>query len=258
MSQHDFDIANQTASATRSDLNNALEALATQSSGATEPATTYANMMWYETDTNWLWQRNEADSAWIRFGYLDQSGTLSLLDDTKVVNAAGVQQGILGDQTTGTWETGTSTTQSLVSPANVKSAVEALNPDTGEPMVLLGTGNLDGLNSVSVTGLSLSDYIKLEFYLNNVALPLGSEGIYLSSDNSTTGPISERGGFLSCKADILLDTDILYANRIASADENKGSILSTHNFTTSSTAFYVKDNFYNFIGGTFRLYGVRG
>ena len=59
MSQHDFNIANQTASATRADLNNALSALASLSSGTVAPTTTYANMLWYETDTNWLYVRNE-------------------------------------------------------------------------------------------------------------------------------------------------------------------------------------------------------
>ena len=39
MSQHDFDIANQSASSARADINNALKALASLSSGATEPST---------------------------------------------------------------------------------------------------------------------------------------------------------------------------------------------------------------------------
>jgi len=129
MSQHDFNIANQTASATRADLNNALGALASLSSGTTAPATTFANMLWYETDTNWLWVRNEADSAWIRFAYFNQStNQLALEDNTYVVNTAGTQTGLLGDQATGTWQAGTGTTQSLVSPANVKAAILALTP----------------------------------------------------------------------------------------------------------------------------------
>jgi len=132
MSQHDFNIANQTASATRVDLNNALGALASLSSGTTAPTTTFANMLWYETSTNWLWVRNEADSAWIRFAYFDQAtGIASVLDDTKVVNTSGTQTGLLGDQSTATWQAGTGTTQSLVSPANVKAAVLALAPLNG-------------------------------------------------------------------------------------------------------------------------------
>jgi len=127
MSQHDFDIDNATAAAARVDINLALKALGSLSSGTTAPATTYANMLWYETDTNWLWVRNEADSAWIRFAYLDQTtNQIALVDNTNVVNTSGTQVGLLGDQTTATWQAGTGTTQSLVSPANVKAAILAL------------------------------------------------------------------------------------------------------------------------------------
>jgi len=64
MSQHDFNIANQGFPSFRTDLNNALGALVTLSSGTAEPATTFANQLWYETDTNTLHIRNEGNSAW--------------------------------------------------------------------------------------------------------------------------------------------------------------------------------------------------
>jgi hypothetical protein len=73
MSQHDFNIANQSFPATRVDLNNALQALATNSSGATAPATTYASQWWYDTDTDTLKIRNETDSAWLEFAAIDQT-----------------------------------------------------------------------------------------------------------------------------------------------------------------------------------------
>lgn len=127
MSQHDFDIDNATAAAARVDINLALKALGSLSSGTTAPATTYANMLWYETDANWLWVRNEANSAWVRFAYLDQTANqIALVDNTRIVGTGGVQTGLLGDQTTATWQAGTGTTQSLVSPANVKAAILAL------------------------------------------------------------------------------------------------------------------------------------
>lgn len=166
MSQHDFDIANQTASNARSDINNALKALASLSSGAVAPTTTYANMFWYDTGTNTLKQRNEADSAWINIGYLNQTGSqFQVFDNTKVVNTSGTQTGLIGDQSTATWEAGTGTTESLVSPAKVKAAIEAFVTDgvgigqtwqnvlgsrsnntqyqntTGKPIMVSATGN---------------------------------------------------------------------------------------------------------------------
>ena len=135
MSQHDFDIANQSASSARADINNALKALASQSSGATAPSTTYANMPWYDTGTNTLKIRSEADDAWISMGYLDQSSNVfKLFDNTQIVNSGGTQTGLLGDQAESVWEAGTGTTESLVSPAKVKAAVEALVPEQDDPI----------------------------------------------------------------------------------------------------------------------------
>ena len=68
MSQHDFSIANQTAANARSDINNALQALASLSSGATAPSTTYANQLWYDTANNQIRMRNEANRDWIVLG----------------------------------------------------------------------------------------------------------------------------------------------------------------------------------------------
>ena len=126
MSQHDFTIANQTASSARSDINNGLQALATNNSGASAPSTTYANMWWYDTGSNLLKIRNEGDSAWINVAYVNQStNKFEILDDTKVVTTSGSQTGLLGDQTTATWQAGTGTTESLVSPAKVLAAINA-------------------------------------------------------------------------------------------------------------------------------------
>ncbi len=72
MAQHDYVIDNQSSPAARSDLNSVLSAIVTLNSGATAPASTFANMLWYETDTNVLWKRNEANSAWISLGTLNE------------------------------------------------------------------------------------------------------------------------------------------------------------------------------------------
>ena len=130
MSQNDLNIANQTASATRSDINSALQALGSNNSGSSAPTTTYANMHWYDTSSNMLKQRSEADDAWISIGYFDQStNAFRVLDDTVVVNTSGTQTGLIGDQATSTWQAGTGTTESLVSPAKIKSAIETLGVD---------------------------------------------------------------------------------------------------------------------------------
>ena len=73
MSQHDLDIANQLFPATRTDLNNALQALGSTSSGTSAPSTTYANQLWYDTSNNFLYIRNEDNDANILIAELDQT-----------------------------------------------------------------------------------------------------------------------------------------------------------------------------------------
>ena len=125
MSTHDLNIANQTAANARADINSALQALGSNSSNATAPATTFANMHWYDTSSNTLKQRSEADDAWISIGYFDQtSNSFKVFDDTMVVNTSGVQTGLIGDQATSVWQAGTGTTESLVSPAKVKEVAK--------------------------------------------------------------------------------------------------------------------------------------
>jgi len=96
MSQNDYTIANQGFPGFRSDLNQALQAIATNNSGATAPSTTFANMWWYETDTGIMYIRNQDNDAWIKFAELDQtndkfilSGTLQLDDGTVSAPALG-------------------------------------------------------------------------------------------------------------------------------------------------------------------------
>lgn len=70
MAQHDYSIANQSGLAFRADLNNALAAIVSQNSGASEPSTTYAYQWWADTTTGLLKLRNAANSAWITIGTL--------------------------------------------------------------------------------------------------------------------------------------------------------------------------------------------
>lgn len=82
MPQNDFDIANQAGAAFRADINSALQALATLSSGATAPSTTYARMEWADTTTNTLKRRNAANSGWIVVGTLDETLVLPRSSNT--------------------------------------------------------------------------------------------------------------------------------------------------------------------------------
>jgi hypothetical protein len=90
MSQHDMDISNQAFPATRADLNAALVALATCSSGATAPSTTFAYQWWADTTTGILKQRNAANSAWVSVLTISSGKAVSAAAaDTATALAAG-------------------------------------------------------------------------------------------------------------------------------------------------------------------------
>jgi len=59
-----------------------LSAIVTLHKGSTEPSPTYACMLWADTATSLLKQRNVADSAWVTLGSLDSSTAfISIADD---------------------------------------------------------------------------------------------------------------------------------------------------------------------------------
>jgi hypothetical protein len=102
MSQHDLEIANQGFAAFRQDLNDALQALGGLQSGADAPATTYANMFWYETDTDKLYIRNEDNDAWIELFTFDQvNDHLATIGATITLDGSG-NMSLAGDLTVDT------------------------------------------------------------------------------------------------------------------------------------------------------------
>ena len=80
MATHDYVVANGSGSSVRQDLNNALAAIVSNNSSATQPATTYAYMWWADTTAGQLKQRNSANSDWIVVRELD--GTMLMEDGT--------------------------------------------------------------------------------------------------------------------------------------------------------------------------------
>lgn len=65
MAQHDYSLDNQSGAAFRADLNAALAALVSTSSGGTAPSPSFAHMLWMDTSDGSLKQRNGANTAWV-------------------------------------------------------------------------------------------------------------------------------------------------------------------------------------------------
>ena len=128
MAQHDYSIANQSGQAFRADLNNALAAIVSGNSGASEPSTTFAYQYWVDTSTTpaTLKQRNSSNNAWITIGQLD-TANLGLIPagSASIVNAdvnasAGITAGKLRFTQVGTGATARTVDSKLKDVVSVK------------------------------------------------------------------------------------------------------------------------------------------
>jgi len=129
MSQEDFIISNQGFPAFRSDLNANLQALASCSSGASAPSTTYANQLWYDTANDILKIRNEDNDAWISIVTLNQT--------TDAVSSFANTPSLSGNNTL----SGTNTFSGAISAtANAYMAIDALT-DASTIAVDMSLGN---------------------------------------------------------------------------------------------------------------------
>jgi hypothetical protein len=219
-------------------------------------------MLWYDTGNNILKMRTEADDAWINVGYLDQStNAFRILDDTQVVNTSGTQTGLLGDQATSAWEAGTSTTESLVSPAKVKAAIDALAPvpDTGG-MALLATLDTSSGASVSATGLDLSNYVMLKIVFVGVSCSQSNRDLRVNTSNKLVESGDSVSGFarIDGSVDTLLlgslgVTKVKYASDGAELIER---FIKTDITDTTTTLTFDWD-FGDFDRGEIKIYGVK-
>ena len=75
---HDYILSNQSGASFRTDLNNALAAIASNNSNSSTPATTYAYQWWADTTTGTLKIRNSSNNDWVELLQLD--GTIPLED----------------------------------------------------------------------------------------------------------------------------------------------------------------------------------
>lgn len=82
MTQSTLAIPNEAGSSFRADNNTAHQANATFQSGASAPATTYADQYWYDTTAQVLKKRNQANSAWIVIATRDEAFVISRSSNT--------------------------------------------------------------------------------------------------------------------------------------------------------------------------------
>lgn len=167
MSQNDFTIANQGFPAFRSDLNSALGALASNSSGATEPSTTFAYQFWYDETTNILKLRNSDNDAWITLAFFDQT-----TDEWEVRTA--VMQAV--DSAGLAFKTDEGTSRMTISDAGAVDVVGTLTAARG----------VGDTNTASITGSTTLDFAT---YQNQVLTLTGN----VTLANPSTETVGQSG-----------------------------------------------------------------
>jgi len=186
MAQHDYIIANQTASTARTDINNVLQAIATNNSGTDVPTDTFPNQWFYDTNDQLLKIRNNTTTTYLNVGYIHQTNGFEVLDDTQVVSTSGTPTGgIIGDQAEGTWTTGTGTTESLISPAKLKAAIVA------QPTVTIVRGPTSTATTALTHVANHGQSSRPDFVWGEVIITVAQHG-YAVGDCIKIGNIYER------------------------------------------------------------------
>lgn len=220
MSQHDYLLDNQTGASFRSDLNNALAAIATLNSGATEPSTTYAFQLWADTANNLLKIRNAANSGWVSIGTLSATnlgllalsgGTLTgaLLVALGTVSAPGVA--FSGDSNTGLYSSGadilglvaagveylrvSSAGVDLLGTGAVKVPVgttaQQPTPSTGMLRYNSTTGKFEGYHASSWKSVGGGPSLGTDSVIRTNAQTISEDITFAGTENgSTVGPVT--------------------------------------------------------------------
>ena len=80
MATHDYVLDNASGAAFRTDLNNALSAIATNNSNNTDPATTYASQFFANTSTGIMRLRNTANNDYVNLFTLTGGPAFQLME----------------------------------------------------------------------------------------------------------------------------------------------------------------------------------
>ena len=171
MAQHDYNIANQSGADFRADLNNALSAIVTVNSGATEPSTTFAHQLWVDTANSVLKIRNAADNAWITTGVSITASNTFTGDLTG--NVVGNVTGNLVGNVTGDL-TGNADSADTLSTARTIS----LSGD------VVGSASFDGSANIDIDTV---------VQINSITLGTDTTGDYVESLSGGTG-VTVTGG----------------------------------------------------------------
>ncbi len=202
MAQHDQVLADQAGAGFRADLNNALAALFSNSSGTTAPTVTVAYQLWADTTAGQLKLRNAANSGWITIGPLGTAalGMLVAANNLSDVANAATARGNLGlaigtdvqafmaSASQAEMEAGTEVALRAMSPLRVKQAIAALASGSAQIQPISASVAANAL-TISAGALSLS-FRSTTLGSGTVTTVSGTPSNLVISSGSTLGTVS--------------------------------------------------------------------
>lgn len=268
MPTHDYVIDNQSAPSFRSDLNNALNAIVTQNSNPTAPATTYANMLWYDTANNQIKKRNEANSAWIILGTIDEGTGKFTPNSAITVSEIAASTLVTASETIGSNNNDTTIPTSAAVKAYTDAAVAGVPTSSID---FLGTFTTSSGTASTLSSLTLTSYKFIKVTWDGVSMNVGSSStgnlLFASAilDTKTLGVTSPQSyayrGLLSIDLANGVGNVLLSVNQAASPSSATSTALTLRTglstATTSISISLTGSGTFSFNGGSARLYGVR-
>ena len=229
MANHDYVIDNGSGSTVRADINNALQAIASVNSSASEPSTLVDKMLWHDTTVNALKQRNSGSFTGLRLfdpriintGLLDANGneavgisaTASAVNEITIANAATGNNPVIS-------ATGSDTNINLTLTPKGAGSVFVPAGTTTNPSVSLSTD--------SNTGIYFPSADTMGFVEGGTGYQMGYRNVPSAGADKTTNytlQLSDRGKLVSIGA----SGGITVPNAVFSA----GDIIYIYNNTAS-------------------------
>lgn len=238
MAQHDYVLSDNTGALFRADLNAALAAAATNNSGASEPATTYAYQPWADISAGKLKIRNGANDAWVVIGDLDQVN-LGLIHSSAIGTDV---QAYMAPASQAEMESGTEVALRAMSPLRVKQAISAssssaahgqcrlfksgsnilLIPYNGNKIIINGVSQTIPAAGVSLapTGLTGGVYY-IYAYMNGGTMTLEAS----ATARATSTTAGNKGVAIKSGDDTRSLVGLVYSNSAAFTDAYSGRLV---------------------------------
>jgi len=199
MSQHDFTVDNQGFPAFRADMNSALQALISNSAGASEPSTMFAYQLWYDSTNNILKMRNAGNDAWINIYEFDQDYDTAEVPSANLPAATTSLVGGL-ETSTDTEAKAVSATNKIITPSNL-AAVFAEPPAIGGTTAAAGTFTTLVSNSGNISANGFKFYRHFastlayngEYQVGVISNYAGSVFLISAWDNAGSGSYNVTG-----------------------------------------------------------------